>query len=128
MIPNPKVKDWKLKKVQFNIFSAFKRNLERQYGELRKKKRLEIDRLEEEEEMEERIKAQFKVSKANEAKQASEQERLRVLKVLSKNILSPNNLSPKKKQSAVQSGESSLDREREQAEIQREVQNHIRKR
>jgi len=57
MIPNPKVKDWKLKKVQFNIFSAFKAGLEVKYAELRKKKRIEINRIEEEEEVEERMKA-----------------------------------------------------------------------
>lgn len=64
MIPNPKVKDWKLKKVQFNIYQAFKENLEQKYAELRKKKRKEINRLEEEEEAEELIKAQLKVAKA----------------------------------------------------------------
>ena len=57
MIPNPKVKDWKLKKVQYNIYSAFKANLEAKYAELRKKKREEINRIEEEEEAKERIKA-----------------------------------------------------------------------
>ena len=65
MIPNPKVKDWKLKKVQFNIYQSFKAGLEQKYAELRKKKRNEINRLEEEEEAEELIKAQLKVAKAS---------------------------------------------------------------
>jgi len=62
MIPNPKVKDWKLKKVQHNIHKAFKESLEARYADLRKKKRIEINRLEEEEEAEARIKAQLKLS------------------------------------------------------------------
>jgi hypothetical protein len=64
MIPNPKVKDWKLKKVQYNIYSSFKAGLEAKYATLRKKKRIEINRLEEVEEMEERMKAQLKLANA----------------------------------------------------------------
>ena len=64
MIPNPKVKEWKLKKVQYNIYAAFKANLEEKYADLRKKKRREIDRMEEEEEAEAKIKAQLKIAQA----------------------------------------------------------------